>query len=485
MHGLDLRGRVSQDDQYPFAGGGNSNIYRGKLARGDGRKIRVAIKMIRMSNDGSGQLEEMLRRLKREVEVWSRLKHKNLLPFVGVCNDLAPVPVLISPFYKFGHIGSYLKKHPHTERRPELAQGVASGLQFLHDNGVIHGDLKVQNVLVDKMGTPCICDFGISKIVNRRGFTTSSVGTPQYMAPELLLVVDEPEQKLAIPPPPRTTKNSDIYSFGLLVLEILTSEPPKRRPTQPVVTVRIVDDLRPKRWEYDCHMVSDEMWSILDQCWSLEPHLRPTIADILQSPPFRSDDGVVSRTPYLIPAVATTQKNLPPESLIPVEAPLQKRTYLTPTSTSRKAGEFRGFNDLAHQVDEQLSIPQMHGSYDHFSSMLPSQLGAREPGPRYLFAPRASPGGSNSEDGENPIFRPVVATPATRLASASRRKDKTRPGAFICELCGADFTAKHNLENHRRSHRNEKPWPCDLCGRGFGTSHVLKRHMKTCSERPK
>ncbi|KAJ7889387.1 hypothetical protein B0H14DRAFT_2336819, partial [Mycena olivaceomarginata] len=48
--------------------------------------------------------------------------------------------------------------------------GVGSGLQFLHVNGIVHGDLK-QNVLVNKHGIPCICDFGISKIVTRRGFS--------------------------------------------------------------------------------------------------------------------------------------------------------------------------------------------------------------------------------------------------------------------------------------------------------------------------
>jgi serine/threonine protein kinase len=55
-------------------------------------------------------------RLRREVDVWSRLKHKNILPFIGICDDLAPTPVLISPFYKFGHVGTYLRKHPDINR---------------------------------------------------------------------------------------------------------------------------------------------------------------------------------------------------------------------------------------------------------------------------------------------------------------------------------------------------------------------------------
>jgi serine/threonine protein kinase len=73
-----------------------------------------------------------------------------------------------------------------------------------------------QNVLVDKRGVPHICDFGISKILNRRGFTTSSVGTAPYMAPELFLVIDGPAQEQS----PSTTQSSDVYSFALLVLEV-------------------------------------------------------------------------------------------------------------------------------------------------------------------------------------------------------------------------------------------------------------------------
>ncbi|KAJ6462166.1 kinase-like domain-containing protein [Mycena sanguinolenta] len=276
FHSRDLSGRVKQDDKYPFAGGGNSNIYRGKLTRSNGSKIRVAIKMIRMSDDGSGQHDEMLRRLNREVDIWSRLKHRNILSFIGICENLAPFPVLISPFYKFGHVGKYLTKHPGVNRE-KLVLGVASGLQYLHENDVVHGDLKVQNVLVDKHGVPRICDFGISKVVSRRGFTTSNVGTAPYMAPELFCVVDGAEMNSHA-----STACSDVYSFALLVLEILTAEPPKGRPSTPVVTARILADLRPKRTDYDKREVPRRTWSVLDRCWSFDPLLRPSISEVLR-----------------------------------------------------------------------------------------------------------------------------------------------------------------------------------------------------------
>ncbi|KAK7026285.1 TKL/TKL-ccin protein kinase [Favolaschia claudopus] len=232
--------------------------------------------MLHVSDDGSGQREVIARKLKREAEVWSKLKHNNILPFIGVCIDLAPSPVLISPFYEFGHVGSYLEEHPQINRG-DIVRGVTSGLQYLHNNEIIHGDLKLQNVLVDKRGIPCICDFGISKIVNRAGFTTASVGTVPYMAPELFLVLDKNATEIYHP---TTTKASDVYSFGLLVLEILTSEMLKGRPRQPIITLNIFENLHPKRADYDTEIVSDEIWGVLEQCWDFEPHGRPNISQI-------------------------------------------------------------------------------------------------------------------------------------------------------------------------------------------------------------
>ncbi|KAJ7461343.1 kinase-like domain-containing protein [Mycena galericulata] len=287
IHDLHLEGLITHDDpqRWPIAAGGHSDIYRGKLTLSSGRKIRVAIKMIRLPDYESGQLpaEELLKRLTREANIWSKLKHENVLPFIGVCEDvrIAPRPVLISPFCESGHVGRYLRTNP-SANRDLLVCGVASGLKFLHDNNIVHGDLKVQNVLVDKRGVSCICDFGISKILNRRGYTTLSVGTVPYMAPELFLVIGRDNASGGLL---STTKQSDVYSFALLALEILTSEPLKRRPSQAVVTWEDLQSLRPKREDYDLREVSREYWLVLDRCWAFEPLSRPSVGEVMGSLP--------------------------------------------------------------------------------------------------------------------------------------------------------------------------------------------------------
>ncbi|KAJ7447945.1 kinase-like domain-containing protein [Mycena galericulata] len=145
-----------------------------------------------------------------------------------------------------------------------------------------------QNVLVDKRGVPCICDFGISKILNRRWYTTLSVGTVPYMAPELFLVIGRDNASGGLL---STTKQSDVYSFALLALEvlyfcphvfipslkrlyqILTSEPLKRRPSQAVVTF------------------SREYWLVLDRCWAFEPLSRPSVGEVIGSLPISRRDN--------------------------------------------------------------------------------------------------------------------------------------------------------------------------------------------------
>ncbi|KAJ7751155.1 kinase-like domain-containing protein [Mycena metata] len=271
-----LDGRIVKEDQYPIAGGGNANIFRGTLSRSDGRKIPVAIKVLRHIGDHY-EHQATLQRMEREVQVWSEVKHPNLLPFFGICKGLAPWPVLVSPFYEFGHVGEYLKKFPEADRLA-LTVGAATGLTYLHSRKMIHGDLKVQNVLVDASGRAVICDFGLSKIIDKSGYTTSCVGTVAYMAPELFTVLDNDNPRGA-----RTTKATDVYSFGLLGLEIYSSQRPKRRATSPIVTKQTLAEMQPKREDVPVDTVPPVLWYLFERCCHAKPHLRPSMTHVLRS----------------------------------------------------------------------------------------------------------------------------------------------------------------------------------------------------------
>ncbi|KAJ7048293.1 kinase-like domain-containing protein [Mycena amicta] len=264
---------------WPIACGGNANIYRGKLTLANGHSIRVAIKMLRETH--STTKEDVDRRLDREVRVWNTLQHRNVLPFIGVCHDFlgAPCPALIAPFCKSGNVGTYLENNPAADRN-ELVLGVGSGLQFLHAQGVVHGDLSLANVLVDKQGVACICDFGISKILGCKGFTTRPSGTPQYLAPELFFVIHD-DGSMGRPSP--TTQESDVYAFALVALQILTSAPIKPSPETRPFTRADLEALRPRFSDYLGLpiLITTDVWRILDECWAFEPETRPSISEVL------------------------------------------------------------------------------------------------------------------------------------------------------------------------------------------------------------
>ncbi|KAJ7797145.1 kinase-like domain-containing protein, partial [Mycena olivaceomarginata] len=156
----------------------------------------------------------------REVNIWHKLKHRNILPLIGMYDIGHDLPALTSPFYNFGHIGRYLQSYPSADRH-KLVHDCASGLKYLHDNGIVHGDLKPENILIDKNHVACICDFVISRIVHVKGFTTSNrAGTIIYMAPELFVASGEDSTVEQITP--CTTFASDMWAFGLVALGVCT-----------------------------------------------------------------------------------------------------------------------------------------------------------------------------------------------------------------------------------------------------------------------
>ncbi|KAJ7840713.1 kinase-like domain-containing protein [Mycena olivaceomarginata] len=174
-------------DMFPLFSGRCSDIYRANLTRSDGRSILVAIKLLRIAD--SAEAGTCMELLNREARMWRNLKHPNILPFLGVYEIGAPLPILLSPFFTFGHIGIYLRNHASASRQ-QLMHGVGNGLGYLHSNGIVHGDLKESNILVDKHHVACICDFGISRIMKLAGFTMYNADSTRNVAPELFAVLD-------------------------------------------------------------------------------------------------------------------------------------------------------------------------------------------------------------------------------------------------------------------------------------------------------
>ncbi|KAG6672706.1 hypothetical protein I3842_16G073000 [Carya illinoinensis] len=192
--------------------GGYGKVYRGMLSN----EQVVAIKRARQGSTQGG-LE-----FKTEIELLSRVHHKNLVSLVGFCFEQGE-QMLVYEFLPNGTLreslsgksGIYLD----WKRRLRIALGSAKGLAYLHEFAnppIIHRDVKSANILLDEKLTAKVADFGLSKLVSNgsEGHVSTQVkGTMGYLDPEYYMT-----QHL--------TEKSDVYSFGVVMLELVTAKQP-------------------------------------------------------------------------------------------------------------------------------------------------------------------------------------------------------------------------------------------------------------------
>ncbi|KAK7457859.1 hypothetical protein VKT23_010203 [Stygiomarasmius scandens] len=218
----------------------------------------------------------------KEIDIWRRMQHTHVASFFRACIDSNP-PLLISEYYQFGNIIVYLSDFPHANR-VELALQISLGMQFLHNERVVHGDLKPANILIDDAHRARITDFGLSRI--KTSLTTQTMndtsvnampkrpGTKAFMAPERLL---------------RGTNNfkSDIYAWAMTVYQIMTDEAPfQYLPEEDLRDIVAIQDVRPEKPDDPVILqrgLTDVLWGLLEQCWIKDRNLRPTFQDISKS----------------------------------------------------------------------------------------------------------------------------------------------------------------------------------------------------------
>ncbi|KAL3729194.1 hypothetical protein ACJRO7_026312 [Eucalyptus globulus] len=208
--------------------GGYGKVYRGTFPTG----TLVAIKRAQQGSM-QGWVE-----FKNEIELLSRVHHKNLVSLVGFCSEHGE-QLLVYEFLPNGSIKESLSGKSGIRldwaRRLKVAIDAARGLAYLHELAnppIIHRDIKSTNILLDDHLNAKVADFGLSKPVTEgeRGYVTTQVkGTMGYLDPEYYMT-----QQL--------TEKSDVYSFGVVMLELLTARRPIERGRYIVREVRVAMD---------------------------------------------------------------------------------------------------------------------------------------------------------------------------------------------------------------------------------------------------
>ncbi|XP_010253958.1 PREDICTED: leucine-rich repeat receptor protein kinase EMS1-like isoform X1 [Nelumbo nucifera] len=193
--------------------GGSGTVYRGILP--DGRM--VAIKKLGKARDQGS------REFQAEMEAIGKVKHKNLVPLLGYCS-FEDNKILIFEFMANGSLESWLRNKSESlnvlswNKRLKIATGTARGLAFLHHGvipRVIHRDVKASNILLDQNFEARVSDFGLARVVSAYDthVTTEIAGTFGYIAPEYAQSW-------------RSTTKGDVYSFGVILLEMVTGKEP-------------------------------------------------------------------------------------------------------------------------------------------------------------------------------------------------------------------------------------------------------------------
>jgi tRNA A-37 threonylcarbamoyl transferase component Bud32 len=265
---------ISNDDLEELrelGAGSFGTVYHGKW-----RGTDVAIKRIKKScfAGRSSEQERLTLEFWREADILSKLHHPNVVAFYGVVQD-GPGGTLatVAEFMVDGSLRHVLlRKDRQLDHRKKLiiAMDAAFGMEYLHSKNIVHFDLKCDNLLVNlKDPSRPICkvaDFGLSKIKRNTLVSGGVRGTLPWMAPELLNGGSN-----------KVSEKVDVFSFGIVLWEILTGEEPYANMHYGAIIGGIVNNtLRPNVPSW-----CDQEWKVLmEQCWAPNPMIRPTFSEI-------------------------------------------------------------------------------------------------------------------------------------------------------------------------------------------------------------
>jgi serine/threonine protein kinase len=253
----------------------------------EARELKLAVKIF--NNQSPSAAEQKL--FMRELEVGCRAQHPCLLGFVSF--SFTPYAIAMEKEHiTLGEVLEMEGKGQHYEyrrkdgetvewndtRRSMAAFGIAVGMCYLHEHGIIHRDLKSDNVMLDEYLRPRIGDFGLSKVlgaadeaVNKMITQTMNAGTPIFMAPELFIGIGSGEYTMAV----------DVYSYAGILYHLVTWSLPwenKFQKEEFLVMSYLQKGQRPVIPDF----VLPVYKQLIEACWAQNASARPSFRDIVE-----------------------------------------------------------------------------------------------------------------------------------------------------------------------------------------------------------
>uniref|UniRef100_A0A0A9DR12 Protein kinase domain-containing protein n=1 Tax=Arundo donax TaxID=35708 RepID=A0A0A9DR12_ARUDO len=249
-----------------FASGAHSRLFHGIY-----KEQPVAVKFIRQPDDEedaelAAQLEKQFN---TEVATLSRLNHPNVIKLVGACSS-SPVFCVITEFLSGGSLRAFLHKLDHKplplDKVISISLDIAHGMSYVHSQGVVHRDVKPENIIFDGEGCAKIVDFGIACEEAYCDPLANDTGTFRWMAPEMM------KHK-------SYGRKVDVYSFGLILWEMFSGSIPYEdlNPFQAAFAVfdKNVRPVIPNSCPAPVRL-------LIEQCWTSHPEKRPEFWQIVE-----------------------------------------------------------------------------------------------------------------------------------------------------------------------------------------------------------
>ncbi|KAG8217352.1 kinase-like domain-containing protein [Butyriboletus roseoflavus] len=288
-----LNNQVKMANPASVRGGPYSQVCEGRWL---GEK-KVALKTLRILDEHDPKAKRLQMRFEREIAVWSKLNHVNVLTMLGIVTNMGPI-YTVSP-WQLDNVRNYRQDDPDVNPLKLLSQA-AKGLEYLHDQQIVHGNLKCTNMLVSEEGIVTLSDFGLTQvltdIVGKSAMVIlTNTSAVRWHAPELSDGEDT-----------TPTMASDVFAFGMSILELLTMKPPysHRRRDISVVQDLLQGALPPRPEEPEAvSWTSDELWETLNGCWKWNPEARMPAKEL--SPCLERASGIVNKMTFAMYRIST------------------------------------------------------------------------------------------------------------------------------------------------------------------------------------
>ncbi|XP_077425336.1 hepatocyte growth factor receptor isoform X1 [Vanacampus margaritifer] len=296
-------------------------VFHGTLLELDGQNQHCAIKSLNRITD----LEEVTQFLKEGI-IMKDFSHANVLSLLGICLPPKGSPLMVLPYMKHGDLRNFIRDESHNPTVKDLmgfGLQVARGMEYLASKKFVHRDLAARNCMLDESYTVKVADFGLARDVYDKEYYSvhnkSGVKLPvKWMALESLQTH-------------KFTAKSDVWSFGVLLWELMTrGAPPYSDVNSFDITIFLLQGRRLLQPEF----CPDSLYTVMVDCWHPKPERRPSFSDLVSSistifSSFSGEHYVLLNTTYV-----NIDKMSPYPSLLATSDPASSSSSSSEPSTS-------------------------------------------------------------------------------------------------------------------------------------------------------